>query len=699
MIKKRKDEWIRGVFRVLKVYPFVVGTLYYVRLDPGKAGNGEEKASTRFIHAMDLRWLDRHTRPESFLHRDPSPFFPVESLFVEDGVLYQVFENLEGTLLAHHLYRSAPLSLSGSVRILKAVAAGLAEMKMEDGVTVIHPQNIFLTGDGARFLLGGPEGCLPERAVANSGALNPGEMRGSDEAREVHALGTLAYFMLTGTGPSSAEGGPLCRHRKNVPLEIEEWIERSLSPDPRERPGLAALIQSLDAPVPETDEPEAAPAENGPKGIRNDPFASWLHGKPSLPAHPLTPGSWEGWTAGRPFPANGEKGSSPAEGSDEKGHDKSRELSPGLKVWSKVPGKGGDVSSDRPLAPVKNTEGEPRGFFPPRRTKRFLWTAGVLLALGLGASGYFFTEGSLFADHAEDAARYYGESVRFMQSGERAQALAKAKQAVEADPSGKEYWLYLARLYGEKAEYEQAKKVMLRGVKSVPEAEMYDALAVYALYSNDLDLAERSVRKAVSLDAKNAEYYFHQSKIEAARQDYGAAVQSVESAIRLSPAEPVYHFSLAEYLLKEGNSKKAVEHARKAVESEPNEPEYRIRLGQAHLAERERHSKEKGQEKKAAKSVDAAVRTLRDAIELNGDNAKAHYFLSIALYYRGEYQKAGESAQRAMELKPKTAAYHYQFGVVLQRLGRKQEAADHYRKALDLDPGNMRYQKAVEQIR
>lgn len=669
MKKKRKDEWIRGTFQVLDVYPFVAGTLYYARVHPA--------GGTRFLLGIDLSLMSRRIRLDSLLHRDSDALVPVEGLFVEDGVLYQILGELKGSVLAHDLQRSAPLSLSESVHLLKNVTEQWIRMDEAGWFAPIHPQNMLIDEGRLRFLYAAKEG-MP----AGEGS--------RDEKRAVYELGSLAFVMLTGSGPD-ADGRRLSQLRENAPRELEEWITSSLQDHASERPGMRALLEGLQG-IPVHKLSETPPeAEKGGFGIPDDPFApALIHPQPpDVPHDPLDPKEWEGWFAGEGLPII--DGHSP------------REMPPsGRKVWSKpdrsqvesIPS-----SSATPVDPSPEEESQKRFRF---RRKPAVWAAVLLVLLGLGTGGYFLADG-LFAADAEEAARYYGESIRLEQDDQVGEAIAKAKLAVEADPSEKDYLLHLASLYGEQKEYEKAAAVLARGIQEVPEADVYDAWAIYALYAGDLDQADTAIRKAISLDGDNPEFYEHQGSIHSARKKYDQAVQAMTKAVRLKPKEASYHHQLAAYSLKAEDLQKALQHAKEAVRLSPEEPEYHIRVGQVHLAEREQVSANKklssGKKKKqTAAAVQAAVDSFNRAVKVDSGNATSHYYLSIAWYYGGELKKAQQSIQQALELRPETAAYHYQYGVVLQRADDRKKAAVHYRKALELEPGNMTYKKAVDQI-
>lgn len=58
----------------------------------------------------------------------------------------------------------------------------------------------------------------------------------------------------------------------------------------------------------------------------------------------------------------------------------------------------------------------------------------------------------------------------------------------------------------------------------------------------------------------------------------------------------------------------------------------------------------------------------------------------VALYYRGAYEAAVESLNRAIELNPDYAEALNNLGLTLSKLGKEQEAIEAFRKALTVDP-------------
>ena len=76
MRKVQEGEWIKERYRVLKGFPFVIGTLYYTEYHCG-----QDEVHTRFVHALDLQLVNADFDPKSLLHRDEHVFFPILRFF------------------------------------------------------------------------------------------------------------------------------------------------------------------------------------------------------------------------------------------------------------------------------------------------------------------------------------------------------------------------------------------------------------------------------------------------------------------------------------------------------------------------------------------------------------------------------------------------------------------------------------------
>jgi hypothetical protein len=242
MKPKAQGEWIKGTYRVVKAFPFVIGTLYFTEL---RLDNGD--LATRFIHALDIEPIKDRIRMESIPLRDETVFFPIRDAFLEENVLYQVFHRMEGTLLAHDLGRRSPLPFDEGLWLIRGIVNHLLRLYKEGQFTLVHPQNMVLTsGRALRFLYGGRLGVLPKGAGMDFSFYSQNQQM--DQLYDSYTLGVLIYQILTGNNPM-AQGltiTPLSKICSDCPPELNKLVMRSFSFDLEKRPRIEEYASLLD---------------------------------------------------------------------------------------------------------------------------------------------------------------------------------------------------------------------------------------------------------------------------------------------------------------------------------------------------------------------------------------------------------------------------------------------------------------------
>lgn len=202
----------------------------------------------------------------------------------EDGTTYIVTEYVDGGTLADHL--GEPITPSGCVAILRPIASAL---DYAHGRGVIHrdikPSNVLLTKEGTPLLsdfgiarivsdargitrtgvsVGTPEYMAPEQAMHSH--VGP--------AADIYALAVMAYEMLTGRVPFSAETPmavilahlhsplPLPRERNpSLSEPIQDVLLKGLAKKPEDRHRAAGeFVTALEAAVALTEGPDATAA-------------------------------------------------------------------------------------------------------------------------------------------------------------------------------------------------------------------------------------------------------------------------------------------------------------------------------------------------------------------------------------------------------------------------------------------------------
>jgi tetratricopeptide (TPR) repeat protein len=163
-------------------------------------------------------------------------------------------------------------------------------------------------------------------------------------------------------------------------------------------------------------------------------------------------------------------------------------------------------------------------------------------------------------------------------------------------------------------------------------------------------------------------------------QDIQRAIVHFERATALEPGYAVAHASLAHAWWKRGlwsrNLAATEAPARAALQAaldlDSSLPEaYVVHADLVRLYERD---------------LDRAEQLVNRALELQPDNADAHYTYGLLLMTLGRSSEAIEHMERAVQLDPLSPAIHSDFGRVLYRARRYQEALEHLNRALELEP-------------
>ena len=185
-----------------------------------------------------------------------------------DGAPFLVMEYLSGESLAATLLREGTLPVPRVIGILLQVCDGLARAH-EAGIVHrdLKPDNLFVVErpDGAELIkildfgIAKLVGAAREENATHSGAvlgtpfyMAPEQARGEksvDERVDIHALGVIAYELLSGQKPHPGDGynailahiltqpvRPLAELRADVPSDLLRIIERAMAHEPAARP-------------------------------------------------------------------------------------------------------------------------------------------------------------------------------------------------------------------------------------------------------------------------------------------------------------------------------------------------------------------------------------------------------------------------------------------------------------------------------
>lgn len=653
---KQQGERIKRSYQVISAFPFVDGVLYYTTYD----SFDPEEAPTRFIHAIQLETVPDENTITQLPLRNERIFVPLQEVFVEDGVLYQVFEKMEGNLLGIYLYQNAPLALGEVSQITKTVADHLMECESVGEFALIDPQNMVIEEDGTvRFLYGGPPSVFPKEKASTY-----------SEAELAEQLGELLFLMLTGENMEDHKSKlrPLRSLRAEIPVELESWIMKSVSPDPVMRPPLHELwkwAQEFGGKKPKG----IGTAKDQPKKTGNSFVDKFFTGSSKLAS----------------FGVKNEKKSEIEK--------KEKKKLPSWVTWVAI------------------------GIIALVFLARLLVSSGPDITPLVDAKIIQEAE-----QNPERAVSLYNQSVKAYENKDIDKALTFAKQALAADIESKQYYVHLANLYGLKKDYKSGLAILNSATAYfTDDAKLFDQLAVFHYYVRDYQGAQAAIDKAVELDKNNAGIYYHRGKIYNTLKNSNIAVESMKNAVAKDPKNAAYYHEFALIQLQAGNLEAAVKNEKTAVKLVEDEVkkvkqsadslkakniEYHISLGLLYLKQRDELLRNQSlrtdvKQKRLKDLLNLAFNQFKAVNKIDDTNAEGYYYNARARYINGKsnpesYKFAIVASQKAVDRDPENGKYVYQLGVCYMAVKNKPAAIAAFQKAVQLESSNRLYQNGLK---
>jgi len=96
--------------------------------------------------------------------------------------------------------------------------------------------------------------------------------------------------------------------------------------------------------------------------------------------------------------------------------------------------------------------------------------------------------------------------------------------------------------------------------------------------------------------------------------------------------------------------------------------------------------------------AEEAEAACREALRLDGDEARAHFVLWDALEAQGRFRELGEAARAVLGRRPDHADAHARLGRALYEEGRWDEARAAYETAVRLNPGATRFREGLARV-
>ncbi len=238
------------------------------------------------------------------------------------------------------------------------------------------------------------------------------------------------------------------------------------------------------------------------------------------------------------------------------------------------------------------------------------------------------------ATQAADTADYVRLILNALQSGEMAEALRLANQAVQQFPDSTALGSLQARCLLSAGRLPEAEVALRRQLKRDP-ASVNDnlMLGIAEAELHGSDAARPVIQKALALDNHAALGYDLLGNLDLRSGNYQAAAENFRTAAELAPARDLYAYGAALALERLGRSEEALVFAEKAVHLRPDRATNRFLLGKLYAR---------------AGKQDTALEQLQECVRLN-PRADAAYYLLAQTYRRAGNQAAADEWNRRYE--------------------------------------------------
>lgn len=643
---KRKGDVICEKYKVVQVFPFIYGVFYLVK----NPADFSMSPSIRLVHAVKLQHNSNEEIKESLMSRNEEIFYPIANVFIQDGVVYQLYEKIEGHLLEMYLLEAAPLKIGEAAHIMKMVTSHLMKCYDQGEFALVDSHNIIITPQGkVKFLYGGPNGLLPHHATEDA-------RKGHDEREDVRQAGQLFYMMLSNKYELNRWDDPqiLQKIEKDLPPNLKMIFGRTQATNRLKRPRIHELWKVAYEYADE--KPIFALNSSGP----------FISSDLIQPLHIVQKTKKKTW---------------------------SDKITPSKKKVVRKKLKKPKKSIPKPLI-----------FLLVSSLCVVAFIFSIIKIHSVTVADHSL-ENIVYSDISHDkeqAAAWYQESVKAWERKDLKGSTILARKALSADLDQAEYYLHLANLYGEAKDYKSGMLTLTAASKKFPQdAGIFDALAVHAYYAKDYATAQKASEKAVELDNKDPRYLYHQAKIYAALKQYTKAVNILTYAIYMHQDQALYYHDLAVFLTHLDRLDDGIDYARMAVKYDQGEPHFQITLGALYLMKREEIAKDqttKGEDKQELLDHWAikAREVLEGVTKQNQKLPEAWHYQSQALYYLNETELANEAALTAVRLDSQNTDYLYQLGLTYLALKKKPDAISVFRKITFLDPNNKMFQEGLK---
>jgi tetratricopeptide (TPR) repeat protein len=270
--------------------------------------------------------------------------------------------------------------------------------------------------------------------------------------------------------------------------------------------------------------------------------------------------------------------------------------------------------------------------------------------------------------------RAYGENKK------NQQAIEHFKETIALSPTHAAALIDLAAIEENTGKFEEAGGHYRQAIKAGPNPRAERGLASLLSKQGRADEAIEMLRRLVAADSSDFESRFALGMALMQKGDCDAAIVEFRAALAQRPGHLGSLFNMGNCLNRTGAREEGAQTLalfRKTSQEEEAGVDRR-RRAYFLLLEADKHFE--------SRDLDSAVKSLREVLELNPDDARGNAMLGQALDERGDSAGALQYFRRSAELDPGDPYVLVETGRLLGKSGRFEEAIPYLLKAAQVDP-------------
>ncbi|SDM30459.1 Tetratricopeptide repeat-containing protein [Catalinimonas alkaloidigena] len=274
------------------------------------------------------------------------------------------------------------------------------------------------------------------------------------------------------------------------------------------------------------------------------------------------------------------------------------------------------------------------------------------------------------ARNPDEAEYYFRRADLYRQKGQDDQALTDLQSAVRLDSNEARYHLALAQQYRTQADIRKGMRAARKAESLGMEApELYFTLGEMYLIVREYQQALDALNQGLRLSPFSPQGYYYKGLVYAESGDTALAISSLQTALEQDVAYAEAYNSISKLLLAREQYRDALLYLNAGTRFTPDDPFLYYNKGVAY---------------KATDQLDSARQNYERALSIDSTLHLAWYNLGAMDLNDRNYAEAASKFEKVVNLQPEEARAHYFLALALRRLGRKEQAATHFSQVLAL---------------